>query len=459
MSDKKYMESKFNYFTCHNNHVICYNGLTSQMLVLRKGEYYKIFKDLILREEFHQEFPKLWEKMLEFLIKNNENEIDAIKFRNKLVIFHDSKYILTINPTLDCNLNCWYCDINSSGDHKGKKMDVDLIKRIKKLVSNLIEYEKIAGIHLDWFGGEPLLYFKEVVLPIAYFTKEHADNNKIPFSSHITTNGTLLNEELILLCRDVGINSFQITLDGSEEKHNKVRKLVNESSFLKIIENINLICKLMENSRITVRINYDKNTLKDITSLTDYFSDITKEKIVVDFQRVWQIDRVDENENESLKEAICYFESKGFNVVSYGFKVGKPFSCFADKYSHFLINYDGLIYKCTSQGYNDANTIGYISNDGQIKINNTNLYNMWFAEGSFENEQCLSCKYLPLCLGPCSQKKVDIKNGILNFDNACLKKTSEINIDTFLLNEARKRKLVNLITQKASENAFFIFIL
>jgi len=442
---KKLIESKYNYTTYFEENVICLNGISKQMLMFKSSEYEHIFKNLILKDNFTKAYPSLSLKLLElgFLIENDYEELDNIRFRHNLDIFSSNIYWLTINPTLDCNLNCWYCDINKTNRHIGKSMNGTIKGRIKLFIDKLIYEKKVAGIHLDWFGGEPMLYFNEVIKPLSVYAQKAAIRNELSFSNHITTNGLIISKSSLDSFREIGLNSFQITLDGCEEKHNKIRALAGKSSFKEIVQNINAIGDNISDARITLRINYDKTTLSNISSLVDKFSKKSKEKILIDFQRVWQVGRVEADENLLLKNAINLFSESGFKISTYGFKIGKTHACYSDRYNHIAINYDGKVYKCTARGYNEENSIGYLDNQGELIIKNKKLYNMWFASNNIENKYCLNCSFLPLCMGICSQKKVDIRQGKLLFKNACLKETSEINIDTFLINEAKKRMIIN----------------
>lgn len=77
-----------------------------------------------------------------------------------------------MNPTTDCIFNCWYCDQHSQ--HKGG-MTEDIKNKILKHIEYMVNIDKITGLHLDWFGGEPLIYFNEVMMPISQYGIEIAE--------------------------------------------------------------------------------------------------------------------------------------------------------------------------------------------------------------------------------------------------------------------------------------------
>ena len=93
----------------------------------------------------------------------------------------------------------------------------------------MINVEKIKSLHLDWFGGEPFLYFNEIISPISLYAQQLCIKAGIPFSIHSTTNGFFLSNEVIDKCSSLDFKHFQITLDGNKKFHDKVKfqKIVN----------------------------------------------------------------------------------------------------------------------------------------------------------------------------------------------------------------------------------------
>jgi len=442
--ENRFKLCKYNYIHRYRDKVICLNGITGSFVVFKKLEYDTIFNKLIKEDSFPINYPSLYKKLLElkFLITNEFDEIAYIKEQNNNKIFLDTYYWLTINPTIDCNFNCWYCIVEDSNTlHEKIRMPDNIIGDVKMYVKKLISSNSINGIHLDWFGGEPLLFFNEVVYPISKYTLIEAKKTNRLYSNHITTNGYLINKKIIKQFNEIKLNSFQITLDGNEEKHNKVRNDNSKPTYRQIIKNIKDICNFVKEPRITLRINYDKNTLLKIDSLINEFSINEKEKISINFQRVWQVKRVEDDENELLKKSINKCIANNINVLHYGFKPGKYYTCYSDKYNHAVINYDGKVYKCTARDYNEKNCVGKLTENGKIEWIDDKIYKR-FSANHFDHKQCMKCKILPLCYGPCSQNSLEFKNGVTEFSNICMLKNSEINLNSYLITEAKNRKLI-----------------
>lgn len=74
--------------------------------------------------------------------------------------------------------------------------------------------------------------------------------------------------------------------------------------------------------------------------------------------------------------------------------------CYANRKYYNAINYSGDVLKCTAcDDLYDKEPHGKIGADGSI-IWDKNFIAKYEAK-SFENPSCLSCRYLPICMGIC----------------------------------------------------------
>ncbi len=438
-----FISSKYNFFVEYNNSVLLYNALNDIVVPIDKNDNDELLKLMDNPDLFQNEKPELFEKFCNwgFIIDNDFNEVDYIKYRNHLEVFDNRTYRLTINPTLDCNMHCWYCTVDAAGVEKTPaSMSNDTILNIKQYTSKLIKDRQVDGFFLDWFGGEPMLYFKKIILPISLHVKSLTEKYKMPFTNYITTNGYLINRQIINDFNEISLNLFQITLDGNEKRHNTVRKHYGQPSFNKILENINLICEYVNNPNINLRINYDRKTLDNITEIIPKIPKKNRNKITISFIKVFQIKKKDDEiENLLLKNMIKEFEKEGFNMRYWAFQPKSFLTCYADSYYHRVINFDGNIYKCTARDYGEDMKLGKIEKHGVIKWNHKVL-SSYFAEPAFFNDKCLNCKVLPLCFGPCIQKAWEVKTNKAKFE--CQLDHSELSIETFIISEAEKRNLI-----------------
>lgn len=227
--------------------------------------------------------------------------------------------------------------------------------------------------------------------------------------------------------------SFQITLDGSKEEHDKVRRSASGSgSYDRILANIK---KLLENGfHVGLRLNYSgKNVAsmgqvqKDIEPLSGY----GKSLLTIDFQRVWQDEAV-ESTDELLLKTIADFQSK-FQFVGDFFNRVNSYRnpCYGDLENECIVNYDGGIYKCTARDFTEELCLGTLQNDGSILWKHPEYARQRLCN-KFSKKVCQSCKIFPLCGAGCSQTASEVKD-------ACTLCKSEMEKDNIVLTRFYER--------------------
>lgn len=434
-------QSKYNYIVKSDNKTIIYNGLKDSSIVVLNTEYVNLLKPIIeYPDNFKSKFPTIISKIKEkgFIIESNFNEVDHIYEENKKKINQNETYHLTINPTLECNFNCWYCSVHEAVSDTNKlsgKMSKKTMQSIIIHFENIIKSKEYKNVMIDWFGGEPLKYYWEIIKPISDSINICAIKNKVNFSQFITTNAYLLDANIINDIKTKKFSTFQITLDGVENRHNKIRNEKGKPSYSTIVNNISKINLLLPNTKIFLRINYDKTTLQNIGDLISWINNLNnKTSLLVDFQRVWQV-IFDHEENQLLKKAINEFRKNDINVKEPKYRPNRYYSCYADISTYLVINYDGNLYKCAARDYEDDIKIGIVGDNGEF-IFNEKFYE--YSNISLKDlKQCKECKELPLCYGPCIQKVSEYNKKKVDFKSICLKSNTEINIETYIKNKVR----------------------
>jgi len=383
--------------------ILLYAMTQNAIFALSREKYELLMQDNIgsIEEKNKNLFSAM--RKLGVIIPFNLNEIDFIQMNNRKDVFNSHSYRLTINPTLECNFNCWYC----YEAHPKGYMSKDIMKSVVKYVERLIKENGVKHIELDWFGGEPLLYYDEIVAPLSKRIMKITKKNNVTFANGATTNGFLIDKKRISSFDTISLHNFQVTLDGNKELHDKIRHdEKGRGSYKRIIENLKMLSAL-ENAKIMLRINYTQETLKKILDVIDDLLDpkLVKDKFQIMFQQVWQ---------DSHKKNICTddvqeaFRKKGFTVS--GPQINpRSYTCYADCYYQSVINYNGYVFKCTARDFHTHEPDGKLSKQGIIEWNES-LLSKRFGKATFENEKCMSCAYLPICTGPCSQKMVELSS-------------------------------------------------
>lgn len=392
--------SSYNLFRKYDNHYLYYNALFNAYLIL-KPELHHIFesnKENI--DQLSNTHPKLFNTLLEnnFIVDSQANEYSQVMYSRLNRKFSNSIYHIIINPTLNCNLECWYC---YEKHVPGSKISDALINNIKNHIITKFNSEPFCHLVLSFFGGEPMLRVPEVIALIK-FIKDFTIQNKISLQVAFTTNGTTINKKVLDTLKDCK-SSFQITLDGARAFHDKVRhfKKANKGSYDVVLNTIKKVQENLDDVSINIRINYDSKTLKCAEEMMNDLQFLDNRKATIGLFKVWQVE--DTIEQDDLVNAIETILNSGY-IVDYSPLAYHDSTCYADNHNQVIINYDGQVFKCTARDFIKENNEGHLLNDGTIQWNTERLIKRLTAPIP---EYCKKCNLLPSCPGICSQKSLE----------------------------------------------------
>lgn len=179
---------------------ILYNSFSNEIISFKKNEVESIKFYFNKLDLFEKKYPEIFDKFktLGFIVDAEFDELEYILFKNRVETMQNKQYHLTINPTLQCNYKCWYCCVEEQNTkYELRRMNDETIEILKKHINYMIKVEKIFSLHLDWFGGEPLMFFYEVILPISKYALELCKTYNIPYTSHVTTNAYYIDDNMI----------------------------------------------------------------------------------------------------------------------------------------------------------------------------------------------------------------------------------------------------------------------
>ncbi len=200
-----------------------------------------------------------------YIIDNNDDQKQLEKLVNRQI--STAMGVFIICPTFLCNLRCPYCfeglDIRKESKVLEKK-DVDKIFDAIKEIQNLRGFKKIRIL---LYGGEPFLNITKNIVTYIFDKSEQND-----YTIQTITNGTQLHLYEELFRKHLNrISSFQITLDGPEKIHNKLRITANKTgTFEAITNNIDMCINI--GIPIALRINTGVENvryIKEIISLIE----------------------------------------------------------------------------------------------------------------------------------------------------------------------------------------------
>lgn len=178
---------------------------------------------------------------------------------------------LILQVTQQCNLRCSYCTYSGkyyNREHSDKKMSFNVAR---KAIDFYFEHStETDQLNIAFYGGEPLLEFPLIKKCVEYAEKKVYDK-KLNF--FITTNGTLLTDEVILFMIKHRF-AMTISLDGGKEEHDVNRKFRNgKGSFDIIVKNLQRLRDYDEKYFLSVGYNTVINSNANLKNVLDYFAE------------------------------------------------------------------------------------------------------------------------------------------------------------------------------------------
>ena len=130
-------------------------------------------------------------------------------------------YTITLEVNQICNLRCTYCYL---GRKTNQKMSEQIAYKGLEIAFLNVERHRDRRLWVDFVGGEALLSFPFLKQLVEYIEGQALKRN-ILVTYSITTNGTILNDEILAWLIRYKIH-LKVSIDGAEETHNRNRKWV-----------------------------------------------------------------------------------------------------------------------------------------------------------------------------------------------------------------------------------------
>lgn len=312
----------------------------------------------------------------------------------KLISLVSNRYLeLILLPTEQCNFRCVYC----YEDFSIGKMKPHTVNAIKKLLQQ--RAPELDVLKLSWFGGEPLAA-KDIIFDLSEFvqtlTKSHPN---LRYLSGMTTNGFLLKPDLFAGLVALGINHYQISLDGTAAMHNQSRKRSNGGeTFDKIWQHLLAMKASDLTFNIIIRLHL---TPENVTNMTELVELLKKEfahdnRFSIFFKTIENLGGPNSGTFKTLhgqdKAGILkYFQDQLDGKLSVNIIDAKePYVCYAAQTNSFVIRANGRIGKCTVMFHDDRNTLGQLQEDGTILIDADKLA-LWTRGIKSRDSQDLHC--------------------------------------------------------------------
>ena len=139
--------------------------------------------------------------------------------------FPTTPMMVILNVAQACNMRCTYCFADHGAYHAGQQMMTR--ETAERAVDFLANKTEMPYLYVYFFGGEPLLN-KDVILHTVQYTNAKAAELGKNVIFGITTNGTILDDELLACFEENGF-AIMVSLDGPKEMNDKLRPMADGS--------------------------------------------------------------------------------------------------------------------------------------------------------------------------------------------------------------------------------------
>lgn len=337
---------------------------------------------------------------------------------------------LCLHIAHDCNLACRYC-FAGKGEYNGEAalMSFEVGKKaIDFLVGNSGHRR---NLEVDFFGGEPLMNFDVVKQIVEYGRSLEEEHNK-KFRFTLTTNGVLLNDEIMEYVNKE-MSNLVLSIDGRKEINDKMRPARNGKGSYDII--LPKYIKAAESRNQTdyyVRgtfTHYNTDFVKDVLHLADLgFKQISVEPVVSPPEEPYAITEEDipaicEGYDELAREMLARErEGKGFNFFHYmidlegGPCVAKRLSGCGSGTEYLAVTPWGDLYPCHQFVGNEDFLLGNL--DEGIKRND--ICSDFKLCNVYSKPKCRECFARFFCSGGCAANAYNFHGSINeSYDIGC----------------------------------------
>lgn len=319
---------------------------------------------------------------------------------------------LCLHIAHDCNLACRYC-FAGEGEYKGDRSLMSYEVGKKALDFLVANSGSRRNLEVDFFGGEPLLNWEVVKKLVAYGRQIEQTNDK-HFRFTLTTNGVLLNDEIIAFVNQE-MDNIVLSIDGRKEVHNHMRPFKNGTgSYDLILEKFKQVAESRKQTKYYVRGTFTHHNLdfvEDVLHLADEgFEQISVEPVVADPAEPYAICQEDipqicEGYDRLAKEMLKRRrQGRGFQFFHYmidlsgGPCVYKRLSGCGSGTEYLAVTPWGDLYPCHQFVGNEKFLMGNVF-DG---ITETQIQDEFKLCNVYAKKECKDCFAKFYCSGGCA---------------------------------------------------------
>ena len=354
-----------------------------------------------------------------------ENAIDAFKNRPTVV------KALCLHIAHDCNLACRYC-FAEEGEYHGRRALMSYEVGKKALDFLIANSGSRRNLEVDFFGGEPLMNWQVVKDLVAYGREQEKIHNK-NFRFTLTTNGVLLNDEVMEFCNREMANVV-LSLDGRKEVNDRMRPTRNGhgSSYDIIVPKFQKVAESRDQMNYYVRGTFTRNNLdfsEDVKHLADLgFEQISVEPVVAAPEESYAITEEDIpailEEYDELARELLKRKKEGRGVNFFHFMIDlKGGPCVAKRLSgcgsgteYLAVTPWGDFYPCHQFVGHEEFLMGNVDEG----ITRTDIRDEFKTCNVYAKDKCRKCFAKFYCSGGCAANSYNFHGSINDaYDIGC----------------------------------------
>ena len=372
-----------------------------------------------------RECNKLKEDGMLFTKDVYENVIEEFSNNRQTVV-----KALCLHIAHDCNLACRYC-FAEEGEYHGRRALMSYEVGKKALDFLIANSGSRKNLEVDFFGGEPLMNWQVVKQLVEYGrSQEEAHNKKFRFT--LTTNGVLLNDEIMEFCNREMANVV-LSLDGRKEVNDKMRPFRNGTgSYDLIVPKFQKFAEKRGDRDYFVRGTFTHNNLdfgKDVLHFADLgFKKMSVEPVVAPDEEPYAIKEADlpqileEYDRLAAEYVKRHKEGRGFTFFHFmldltqGPCVAKRLSGCGSGTEYLAVTPWGDLYPCHQFVGNEDFLLGNVDTG----VTNTAVRDEFKLCNVYAKDKCRDCFARFYCSGGCAANSYNFHGSITDaYDIGC----------------------------------------
>lgn len=369
---------------------------------------------------------------IQYLI-DAEELLTTDQYHDYVVDFKKRKTVvkaLCLHIAHDCNLACQYC-FAEEGEYHGRRALMSFEVGKKALDFLIANSGNRRNLEVDFFGGEPLMNWEVVKQLVEYGRSKEKEYNK-NFRFTMTTNGVLLNDEIMEYCNRE-MSNVVLSLDGRKEVNDKMRPFRGgKGSYDLIVPKFQKFAEMRGDRDYYVRGTFTRHNLdfsKDVMEFADLgFRSMSIEPVVAAPEEEYAIreedlpqimEEYDRLAEEYLKRKK---EGRGFNFFHFNIDLNQG-PCVAKRLSgcgsgteYLAVTPWGDLYPCHQFVGQEEFLLGNVDTG----VTNERIRDEFKLCNVYAKDKCRDCFARFYCSGGCAANSYNFHGSITDaYDIGC----------------------------------------